>query len=170
MNRAQAPDITLTPTSAYLMRLFDAVLRFTTDAPADAVVDGDARDGAYIGSGDGTVTGARVQGTITWSLYAGDCLYPLIRQGHAVPDERHLCTLSPRGFIETPDGARIPFDGRGYGLRTRDWYRVSMTLVFQTEALQYEWLTNVLAIMEGDFDETAGRAVWHVFIPNPSPQ
>jgi hypothetical protein len=42
-----------------------------------------------------------------WSLYAGDCLYLRIRKGEAVPDELHLCTLNPGGFIETQDGARI---------------------------------------------------------------
>jgi hypothetical protein len=149
-----------------LKPLFDAVLQFTSDSPADAVVEADARDGVYIGSGNGTVTGERVRGTMAWSLNGGDCLYPRIRRGEAVPDERHLCTLSWGGFIDTADGARIRVDGRGYGLRTRAWYRLSATLVFRTEAPQYEWLTNVLAVMEGDFDERAGRAVWSVLVPN----
>jgi hypothetical protein len=152
--------------SGDLARLFDAMLQFTSDVPADALFQADEGDGAYIGSGDGTVRGERVSGTIRWSLYAGDCLYPFIRRGEAVPDERHLCTLRPGGFIDTLDGARIRFDGRGYGLRTRDWYRLSATLVFGTDAPQYEWLTDVLAVMEGDFDEKAGRAVWNVFVPS----
>ena len=152
--------------SPNLARLFEAVLQFTSDVPADAVFQVDKRDGAYIGSGDGTVKGDRVSGTMTWSLYAGECLYPIIRRGETVPDERHLCTLTPGGFIDTLDGARVRFEGRGYGLRTRDWYRVSATLVFQTDAPQYEWLTDVLAVMEGDFDEKAGRAAWNVFVPS----
>ena len=60
---------------------------------------------------------------------------------------------------ETRDGAHIRFDGRGYGLRNRDWYRLSATLTFATDAAEYEWLTNILAVMEGDFDEKAGRAI-----------
>ncbi|MCA1652497.1 MAG: hypothetical protein LC753_20270 [Acidobacteria bacterium] len=143
--------------------MFNVALEFTSDSPSDAVVSADGRDGAYIGSGRGTVTGDRIRGTMSWSLYAGDCLYPRIRKGEAVPDHLHLCTLNPGGFIETHDGARVRFDGRGYGLRGRDWYRLSATLTFSTDAAEYTWLMNVLAIMEGDFDEKAGRAIWHVY-------
>lgn len=161
---AVAPDIGLA--SEHLVRLFKVLLEFTSDSPSDAVVPVEGRDGAYIGSGHGTVTGDRVKGTMSWSLYAGDCLYPRIRKGETVPDDLHLCTLNPGGFIETHDGARIRFDGRGYGLRSRDWYRLSATLTFATDAAEYEWLTNILAVMEGDFDEKAGRAIWHVYAPD----
>lgn len=149
-----------------LTRLFTAVLDFTSDSPADAVVPAEGHDGAYIGSGTGSVDGAQVRGTMSWSLYAGNCLYPHIRKGEAVPDDLHLCTLNPGGYIETEDGTRLRFDGRGYGLRSRDWYRLSATLTFATAAGQYEWLTNILAVMEGDFDENAGRAVWNVYVPD----
>ena len=151
--------------SSELTRLFDAVLEFTSDSRADAVVAAQGWDGEYIGSGKGSVDGDRLRGTISWSLYAGDCLYPRIRKGHRVADHLHLCTLSPGGFLETGDGVRIRFDGRGYGLRTRDWYRVSASLTFATDSGKYAWLTNVLAVMEGDFDERAGRAVWRVYAP-----
>jgi len=167
MNEA-AVRATHVPNAEQLTRLFSAVLDFTSESPADAVVPDEGRHGAYIGSGNGKAVGDRVRGTILWSLSAGNCLYPLIRRGQTVPDELHLCTLSPGGFIDADDGARIHFDGRGYGLRSREWYRVSATLIFATEAAQYEWLTKVLAVMEGDFDERAGRAIWHVYEP-PSP-
>lgn len=151
--------------TAPLMLLFGAVLEFKSDSPTDAVIAPDGRDGAYIGSGDGTVAGDRLTGTMSWSLYAGNCLYPLVRSGLPVPDDLHLCTLNPGGFIETEDGARIRFEGRGYGLRSPERYRVSATLAFSTEAAQYDWLTKLLAVMDGDFDEKAGRAIWHVHIP-----
>jgi len=154
-----------TAETATLTLLFSAVLEFTSDSPADAVVAANGRDGVYIGSGDGTVAGDGLRGTISWSLYAGNCLYPLIRSGQPVPDDLHLCTLNPGGFIETEDGARIRFDGRGYGLRSPDRYRVSATFAFGTEAARYGWLTKVLAVMEGDFDEKAGRAIWQVHVP-----
>jgi hypothetical protein len=35
-----------------------------------------------------------------------------------VPDRLNLCTLKPGGYIELDDGARIAFDGKGYGLRS----------------------------------------------------
>jgi hypothetical protein len=157
-------DTGLAPES--LVHLFKVLLEFTSDSASDAVLPAERRDGAYIGSGDGTVTGDRVGGTMSWSLYAGDCLYPRIRKGEAVPDDLHLCTLNPRGFIKTHDGAQIRFDGRGYGLRTRDWYRLSAALTFATDAVEYRWLTEVLAVMEGDFDEKAGRQIWHVYVPD----
>ena len=102
-----------------LVRIFTAVLAFTSESPSDSVVSAADRDGAYIGSGSGSVSGDRVRGTMSWSLYAGDCLYPSIRRGEAVPDAVHLCTLSPGGFINTEDGVRIRFEGRGYGWQVR---------------------------------------------------
>src|SRR6516162_3752339 len=82
----------------------------------------------------------------------------LVRSGQAVPEGLHLCTINPAGFIETVDGARIRFDGRGYGLRNSEKYQTSLTLIFSTEDVRYEWLTKVVAVMEGDFDEKTGRA------------
>lgn len=78
--------------------------------------------------------------------------------------------VDPGGFLETADGARLRFGGRGYGLRRPDWYRMSATLTFATDAAEYGWLTDVLAVMEDDFDEKAGRAVWHVYVPQPVSQ
>jgi len=150
--------------SDVLRRLFTAVLQSRSGSPADAVVGAPDR-GAYIGSGDGTVEGNELRGTVSWSLYAGDCLYPLIRAGESVPDDLHLCTLSPGGFIDTEDGARIRFDGRGYGLRSPNRYLVSATLTFRTQVTSYDWLTKVLAVMHGEFDEKDGRAIWNVFVP-----
>ena len=153
--------------SDVLRRLFTAVLQFRSASLADAVV-GAPDQGAYIGSGDGTVEGNELRGTVSWSLYAGDCLYPLIRAGESVPDDLHLCTLSPGGFIDTEDGARIRFDGRGYGLRSPNRYLVSATLTFRTQVTSYDWLTKVLAVMHGEFDEKDGRAIWNVLIPKPT--
>jgi hypothetical protein len=57
----------------------------------------------------------------------------------------HLCTLSPGGFIDVDDGAGIRFDSKGYGLRSLERYRLSMTLAFTTEDVRYAWLARVLA-------------------------
>lgn len=145
--------------------LFRAVLEYKSASEHDAVIGADGHEGAYIGSGDGTVTGNRLRGTVRWSLWSGNCAYPLVRKGGAIPDGLHLCTMNPTGFIETPDGARIRFDGRGYGLRSPEKYRTSLTLVFGTEDVRYSWLNRIPAVMEGDFDEKAGRATWNVYVP-----
>lgn len=157
-----------TSESRHVEPLFRAVLQFRSEVERDAVVAAEGREGAYIGSGDGTLTGERIRGTVRWSLWAGNCLYPLVRSGQAVPDGPHLCTMNPGGFIETSDGAQIRFDGRGYGLRSPEQYRMSLTLAFSTEDARYAWLAGMLAVMEGEFDEQAGRAVWNVHVPSGS--
>lgn len=147
----------------HLDHLFSAVLQFRSESPADAVVPAEGRQGAYLGSGDGTVTGA-LRGTMRWTFYAENCLFPQIRRGEKVPDDLHLCTVNPGGFIETDDGARIAFHGRGYGLRSPQRYLVSMTLSFSTADARYSWLNKVLGLMDGSLDEKAGRAAWNVYV------
>src|SRR5260370_13571481 len=148
-----------------LEELFKADLQYRSGSQSDAVVVAEGPDGVYIGSGDGTVAGDRLRGTIRWSLWSGNCLYPLVRSGQSVPEGLHLCTINPAGFIETPDGARIRFDGRGYGLRSSEKYQTNLTLVFGTADVRYGRLTKVVAVMEGDFDEKTGRSAWNVYVP-----
>jgi hypothetical protein len=161
-------SVSVTVEHGRLTGLFSAVLQYRSDAEQGAVVPREGREGEYIGSGDGTATGDRVSGTLHWSLWAGACLYPLVRKGQTVPDGLHLCTMNPVGFIETGDGARIRLDGRGYGLRSMGRYRTSLTLVFGTEDPRYAWLTTVLGLVEGEFDEKAGRATWEAYMPAPA--
>jgi len=144
--------------------LFKADLQYRSESESDAVVLAEGREGASIGSGDGTVTGDRLRGTVRWSLWSGNCLYPLVRSGQSVPADLQLCIINPTGFIETPDRARIRFDGRGYGLRSSRKYQTNLTLVFNTEDVRYEWLTKVIAVMDGEFDEGTGRATWDGYV------
>jgi len=139
-----------------LVHLFDAAVRFTSESPEDALVPPEGREGVYLGSGDGVATGQRMHGRLRWSFYSGNCLYPQIRRGEPVPDRLNLCTINPGGYIESDDGARIAFDGKGFGLRSPERYRVSMTLAFRTDDTRYAWLNAMLGVMEGDFDEEDG--------------
>jgi hypothetical protein len=148
-----------------LVHLFDAAVRFTSESPDDAVVPPDGREGVYLGSGEGVAIGERLRGRLRFSFYSGNCQYPQIRRGEAVPDGLNLCTLNPGGYIESDDGARIAFDGKGYGLRSPDRYRVSMTMAFRTDDARHLWLNRVLGVMTGDFDEKTGRADWRVYVP-----
>lgn len=148
-----------------MTHLFDALLEFTSTSPAEAVVPPEGREGEYLGSGDGTVSGERVRGRMRWSFYSGNCLYPRIRAGEPVPDGLNLCTLNPGGIIETDEGAQITFDGKGYGLRSPERYRVALTLAFRAGDDRYAWLNTVLGVMLGEFDERAGRATWAVYVP-----
>ncbi len=167
MNKSAAYSATTTAQESRLPPPFRPVPQYRSQDLKDAVAPPEDREGEYIGSGDGAATGDRLRGTVRWSLWAGNCVYPLVRQSQIIPDGLHLCTMNPAGFIETPDGARIRFDGRGYGLRSPERYRTSLTLVFGTEDARYVWLTKVLGVMEGEFDEKAGRATWEVFVPMP---
>jgi mercuric ion transport protein len=162
---SQAKSVPTASRSAGLEALFTAVLQYRSDSPDSSIIPNEGREGAFIGSGDGVVTGKRLSGAVRWSLWSGNCVYPLLREGQTVPDGLHLCTMNPAGFIETNGGARIRFDGRGYGLRSSKKYRTSLTLVFSTEDARYAWLTNLLGVMEGEFDEQAGRATWNVYLP-----
>jgi hypothetical protein len=162
---AVAKKVATNSSGSSLEPLFTAALQYRSDSPDSAVVPNEGREGAFVGSGDGTATGERLRGTVRWSLWSGNCVYPLVRKGQTIPDGMHLCTMNPGGFIEAPDGARIRFDGKGYGLRSPEKYRTSLTLVFSTEDARYAWLTKVLGVMEGEFDERAGRAIWNVYVP-----
>jgi hypothetical protein len=164
MNRLER-TITSVNDATGIEPLFKAVLQYHSESQPDPVIAVEPHEGAYIGSGDGTVTGDRLRGKIRWSLWSGNCVYPLVRSGQSVPEGLHLCTMNPGGWIETQDGARIRFDGRGYGLRSPEKYKTSLTLVFGTEDARYTWLTKTLGVMEGEFDEKVGRAVWNVYAP-----
>lgn len=60
----------------------------------------DSGEGEYIGSGDGTAKGPRIQGSVRWDLFE--------------KREETLCRSNLIGVIETDDGAQIRFDSRGF--------------------------------------------------------
>src|SRR5262249_14257779 len=146
--------------------LFSARLQDRADkGEAGAVVPVEGREGAYIGSADGKVEGKRLVGTVSTSMFTADCLVPGMRKGAEPPKGLHLCTLNPGGIIETQDGARIHFDGKGYGMFSPEKYRVSMTVAFATDDPRYQWLTPLLGVMEGEYIVKAGTSIWNVYLP-----
>jgi hypothetical protein len=144
-------------------RLFIVKLHHRSDKIED--IPAADREGEYIGSADGTVEGKRLSGRMRTSMFSGNCPVPGIRKGEEPPKGLHLCTLNPGGIIETQDGARIRFDGKGYGLDSPQKYRVSMRMAFATDDPRYQWLTPLLGAMEGEFDLKTGDATWHVYLP-----
>ena len=148
--------------------LFEAELRYKSESAADAVIPPEGREGAYIGSGDGSVSGA-LHGTIRWSFYSADCMYLLVKRGEAVPPGQHLCYDNPGGFIETDDGASIRFDAKGYGLRGFDpkrphLWRLVMALQLSTEDPRYSWLNTRLGVWEGQFDEQTASSRYRAYV------
>lgn len=133
-----------------LDHLFDAELRFRADI--GPVVPIEDREGELVGSGDGTVAGSALRGMIFWSNFE--------TQGE------RLCGMYPAGRIETDDGAIIRFDARGWALR-RDreapvWH-VAGGLRLETDDDRYAWLNRSLAVWEGRFDTSTGRATWRIY-------
>jgi len=82
--------------------LSKADLQYRSELESDAVVVAEGREGSYIGSGDGTVSGRRLRGTLRWSMWSRNCLYPLARSGQSVPEGLHLCTINPRRGSSKP--------------------------------------------------------------------
>ncbi len=154
--------------TSLLKPLFEARLQYQSDR--EEVVSAETQEGELVGSGDGTVTGDALSGTVRWSMYAGNCAYVFVRAGLEPPAGQHLCTVDPAGVIETVDGAQIWFDARGYGLRGADpsqpyLWMVTMGVQFTTTDQRYQWLNTTLGVLVSEFDERTGRALWRAFVP-----
>jgi len=154
-----------------LERLFVAELQYNSDS--QPVVSSEGREGVLVGNGDGTVSGEKIQGTIRWSFYSGNCAYVFVQAGIEPPPGQHLCTTHPGGVIETEDGAQIWFDAKGFGLRGYDetqphLWRLTMGVQFSTDDERYQWLNTTLGLLMSDFDESANRGIWRVYVPEVS--
>lgn len=90
--------------------LFAAEVFYRDDV--EPVVSADDMEGDLIGSGDGRVTGEKVNGAIRWSFYTGNCAYVFVQAGLEPPPGQHLCATNPGGVIETDDGAEIWFNAK----------------------------------------------------------
>ncbi len=151
-----------------LTPLFEAQLQYRSDM--EAMVSAETQEGELVGSGDGRVSGDLLSGKARWSMYAGNCAYVFVRAGILPPPGQHLCTVHPAGVIETSDGAEVWFDAKGYGLRGADQscphlWALTMAVQFTTTDGRYQWLNTTLGVVVSEFDERAGRALWHAFVP-----
>jgi len=75
--------------------------------------------------------------------------------------------MAPVARIITGDGARIRFEGRGYGTRrshSDPVWRVAATLYLTTGDSRYSWLDGALALWEGEFNEVTHHARYTAFI------
>lgn len=151
-----------------LRHLADMHLQYRPDVEVE--ISEENREGALIGRGDGAVRGEELRGSIRWALYSGNCAYVYVQAGVEPPEGQHLCTVHPGGVIETEDGAEIWFDAKGYGLRGANasqphMWTLTMGIQFQTKDERYEWLNSSLGVLVSRFDEQAGRALWHIYLP-----
>jgi hypothetical protein len=132
-----------------LAHLFDAELVYRSEMEP-LTRDG---EGELIGSGDGTVVGDAITGTLAWTLFE--------RPG------KLSCAMNPVVVIETEEGARIRFEARGFARRSDEGSRiwaVAATLRFESDDERYRWLDSALGVWEGEFDAQAHRAHYQAYV------
>ncbi len=113
--------------------------------------DGEGKVGHYLGSGDGTVMGPKIQGTVQWDLFENQA-----------PE---VCDAHLHGIITTEDGARIDFDVLGFFRAPSGPERVwslTASVVFGTKEPQYGWRADSPYRWEGTFDESTYRHHYRV--------
>ena len=149
--------------------LGDAQLTYVADmAP---VVDPTTVSGQLLGNGTGTIQGPGLNGALRWSFFEEDCAWDpgMLQQYRKESSDLggSVCRTYPRGVIETEDGALLQFEGQGFALRRDNdpvWI-VGSTVRFVTDAEQYSWLNDVLAVYDGTFNERTGTATWSFHAP-----
>ncbi len=137
------------PRSMNVEHLFDAELHYQSGMRPIATEG----DGQLIGSGDGVVHGAKLDGSLRWTLFE--------EPGTLV------CSMNPILMIATGDGAELRVEGRGYARRARPedrLWRVAGSLRFETADERYRWLNGRLAVWEGEFDADEERARYRAYL------
>jgi Protein of unknown function (DUF3237) len=132
--------------------LFQAALQYLPDAPPVDLGGRPKRSGELLGSGDGVIQGATLQGRVHWSIFEV--------QGP-------VCETTMVGVITTDDGATIQWETRGYGVvpdqnQPNQWYMPAV-VKFTTASPLYSWLNTTLATWEGTFDRTSGLHTYQAY-------
>jgi hypothetical protein len=138
--------------SKRLEHMFEVELQFRQEIARVTVSDG--KGGEYIGSGDGTVKGPKIHGTVRWDLFE--------------EQEEALCRSNLAGVIETNDGAQIQFDSRGFFIKPdksnpNKWI-TSASVYLHTADQRYEWLNTRLAVWVGEFDMETLRHHYQAYV------
>ena len=135
-----------------LAHVFDLALQFRPELKPITAPNG--KIGEYIGSGDGTVSGPKIQGTIRWDLY------------EAIGER--VCQTNFAGVIDTDDKARIQFETKGFGLvpdtSTPNAWVMSYAVRFDTLDSRYAWLNKGLALWDGEFNAETGVHHYRAYI------
>ena len=103
----------------------------------------------YLGSGDGSINGEKITGTVDWNLYEDQ--------------SKIICDVHFIGMITTEDKAVIEFEALGFFMREGEsslWF-LTTGIKFSTENENYSYLDNRVGVMEGKFDMDA-------FVHNPT--
>ncbi len=132
--------------------LFQAELHYQPNAPPVEFRMGSSISGDLLGSGDGIVRGATLQGRVQWSIFEV--------QGP-------ICETTIVGVITTDDGAQVEFETRGYGVvpdpNQPHLWDMPAVVKFRTESPAYQWLNTTLARWEGTFDMHRGVHTYQAY-------
>jgi hypothetical protein len=134
-------------------QLFQAELHFRPGAPPVQLHDErPSGSGDLLGSGDGTVRGAKLQGRVHWSIFEV--------QGP-------ICETTVVGVITTDDGETLELETRGYGIvpdpdQPHLW-DMPAVVRFRTASPAYRWLNTTLARWEGTFDMHRGVHTYQAY-------
>ena len=138
-------------TQAELKHLFEIRLEYKQEKPP---VSEAGKVGEYIGSGEGTVDGAEISGSVHWTLFE--------------TQSETICESNLFGIIETEDGAEIKFDTMGFFMRPdktkpHQW-TTSAAVTFVTEDERYTWLNSVLGVWSGEFNMKTYKHHYQVYV------
>lgn len=133
-------------------QLFRAELHHRPSAPPVQPHEHSRGSGELLGSGDGIVRGAALQGQVRWSIFEA---------------EGPICETSIVGVISTDNGATLEFETRGYGVvpdpnQPQVW-DMPAVVRFRTESPAYDWLNTTLARWEGTFDTRSGVHTYQTY-------
>ncbi|UCC53052.1 MAG: DUF3237 family protein [Anaerolineaceae bacterium] len=133
--------------------LFSIELSYENGKPQ--ILDEPGRTGDYLGSGVGTISGDKVNGSVQWDLFE--------------KVEETICESNLRGLIETNDGATIQFDTLGFFRRPSRpddhiWVNAS-AVTFHTDDPRYTWLNEITGTWQGTFDMASYQHNYEVYIP-----
>ena len=130
--------------------IFEVFLMYKEGKPA---VSMNGKVGEYLGSGEGTVSGSGVNGTVHWTLFE--------------EQRETACESNLFGIITTEDGAEIQFDTMGFFRRAykdkSNLWITSAAVSFETEDKRYTWLNPILGVWEGTFDMSKYRHHYRVY-------
>ena len=136
---SQQSDIAVRVPSKHLEPLLNVNLIYRPEMTA--IPSSRCKTNWHIGSGDGTLKGAMIQGRVRWDLYEE------IGKGR--------CETRLTGFIETDDGVEIHFDTFGCfpvpERRQPNTWSTAVALQFETTDQRYEWLNRTAALWDGRF-------------------
>lgn len=155
-----------------LEHLFD--VEWCTSPDADVAVAAEGREGALIGSGEGSVAGPALSGRIRFSFYSAECPYDpgfLAEAGLSWEEiGDHVCKINPAGLIEADDGARVQFEVKGFGLRLASraprWSLTAGVRLLSDDE-RHLWLNELVGLWEGEFNEETGIARYRVWARRP---